>query len=179
MELDLIDRARTKYQAAVELQSEAGKYFAFHNIAVTYRLQDKAEGEAASVRLLLQAIESHKSALEVRPNYMPSLHGLANALLIRAHRVSGNVRSEHLNEAEAACSRLNELSPGEGEYNLACISALRGDENACHEHLQASQDAGLLPSRKHLLDDADLESVREASWFTEFLDDLDESAEVE
>ncbi|HEX7154412.1 MAG TPA: hypothetical protein VF618_23200 [Thermoanaerobaculia bacterium] len=65
--------------------------------------------------------------------------------------------------------RLNELAPGKASYNLACIQALRGDADGCRKWLLDSEERGFLPSRDHLLNDSDLNGVRQLPWFAEIV----------
>ena len=59
-------------------------------------------------------------------------------------------------------------------YNLACATALQGDLEAAKRHLLAARECGVLPAKAHIESDADLTSLREESWFREFLQSLDD-----
>jgi len=62
--------------------------------------------------------------------------------------------------------------PGSGSYNLACLSALIKQEKECKKWLEKSKQFGKLPSREHLENDPDLNSVRKRKWFKAFLKSL-------
>ena len=64
------------------------------------------------------------------------------------------------------------MAPGEGTYDLACISALLEDEQECFGWLTKSRDLGTLPDREYLEKDSDLDSVRGTKWFIEFMESL-------
>ena len=57
------------------------------------------------------------------------------------------------------------LEPGSTAYNLACVSARLGEEDACREWLRRAADAGTLPGPEVLAEDPDLDTVRKKPWF--------------
>ena len=61
------------------------------------------------------------------------------------------------------------LNPGVCAYNMACIYALKGQENEALKYLNESLAAGQLPSQEHIEKDTDLDSVRETTAFKAFL----------
>jgi hypothetical protein len=79
---------------------------------------------------------------------------------------------EILDQAKQVLAQAERILEGSGSYNLACACALRGEEMECREWLIRSKEKGELPSRKHLQEDSDLDSVRETQWFIEFLDSV-------
>jgi hypothetical protein len=54
-------------------------------------------------------------------------------------------------------------------YNLACIAALQGEPDECRRWLNLCAEKGKLPSRKHMIADSDLESIKGEPWFTDIL----------
>ncbi len=65
------------------------------------------------------------------------------------------------------------MLPGSGSYNLACVSALLGDDPECRKWLKQSQKSGNLPSIEHLQEDPDLDSVRKKDWFKKIITSLE------
>jgi hypothetical protein len=74
-----------------------------------------------------------------------------------------------LSEAEKKLLALEKLSPGSGQYNLACVAALRGREDECRQELEASLRHNTCPRRSHVESDPHLEVYRESPWFKDFL----------
>ncbi|MDD4913738.1 MAG: hypothetical protein PHW13_01700 [Methylococcales bacterium] len=62
------------------------------------------------------------------------------------------------------------IQKGSAAYNLACIHALNGDEEACLATLQLAKDHGALPDEPNILQDADMAPVLELPWFKEFIE---------
>jgi hypothetical protein len=54
-------------------------------------------------------------------------------------------------------------------YNLACAYALMGDEEECRKRLKEHEDFAHFDSNQ-LLEDPDMESVRETAWFQELVE---------
>ena len=77
-----------------------------------------------------------------------------------------------LQEAEARYLRVEGITAGRATYNLACVSARRGDAGACQSWLRRAKDHGRLPDKEHLLRDPDLAPVRNEAWFQAFLSEL-------
>ncbi|MFQ5796876.1 MAG: hypothetical protein ACE5JP_17785 [Candidatus Bipolaricaulia bacterium] len=86
-------------------------------------------------------------------------------LIVQARTKAGEEANLLLAQAKEKSLRAEDIKPGSGAYNLACVSALEGDEAGCREWLEKSQKLGTLPDREHLMSDPDLESVRESEWF--------------
>lgn len=80
----------------------------------------------------------------------PSLYGLAEDFFEKACRIQ----------------------KGSAAYNLACVRALRGDEQACQQFLQQAKDFGSLPDVANILQDDDMDNVKQAAWFKEFVEAL-------
>ena len=64
-----------------------------------------------------------------------------------------------------------QVKPGSAAYNLACLNAVKGDVEACRHWLEKSSQLGTLPGRETLLNDPDLQSVREHDWFKKLLEE--------
>lgn len=69
--------------------------------------------------------------------------------------------------------RADELKAGFASYNLACISSLMGEFDACREHLNTAKENGKLPGIGHLQRDDDLRAARKTDWFKSFIAELD------
>jgi hypothetical protein len=69
---------------------------------------------------------------------------------------------------EKACG----IQKGSAVYNLACVYALRGDNDACLAALQTARDFGSLPDEQNVLQDEDMASVINAQWFKEFMEEV-------
>lgn len=73
----------------------------------------------------------------------------------------------------------NRIQTGSASYNLACIYALRNDQEACLNALEDSRDRGSLPLVDDILGDSDLDGVKSHHWFVDFIESLNVPAEPE
>jgi Tfp pilus assembly protein PilF len=127
--------------------------------------QAKTKSGAEADRLFDLAGEKYEAALKIKPDKHEALNNWGNALLEQAKTKSGVEADRLFDLAREKCLATDAIVPGKGAYNLACISALQGQEAECREWLEKSKTHGELPSRDHMLKDADLASVRDKDWF--------------
>jgi len=74
-----------------------------------------------------------------------------------------------LQQAERLLLEHVEATPGEMAYNLACVYGLRTDVQSCLKWLRVSQHHKILPDCANLRDDKDLDAVRNAPEYVEWL----------
>ena len=115
--------------------------------------------------LYAAAGEKYEAALKIEPDFHEALDNWGTVLLTQARARDFDQASDLLDVAWEKCQTAETLVPGVGAYNLACISALRGDEDACERWLETSLSHGKFPPRDHLLNDPDLARVRATGWF--------------
>jgi tetratricopeptide (TPR) repeat protein len=156
----LFAKAYEKFEATFRLRPDM--FEALYNWADTLYVQAKSKAGQAADALFNLAYEKYEAVLRIEPGYFAAVHNWGNALSDQATRKRGT-------EAESLFIRCESIEPDRGSYNLACLSALQGNQSKCSEWLQASLTNNTLPAHQHVEIDSDLDSVRDSSWFKEFL----------
>ena len=77
----------------------------------------------------------------------------------------GPERAELLDQEKHKYQLAEEIEPGAGSYNLACVYSLEGDLNLCRSWLEKASYTGHLPSWVHAINDEDLSPVKHKDWF--------------
>ncbi len=94
-----------------------------------------------------------------------ALNNWGSALLEQAKRKAGPEAERLFAECSEKLTKAESLASGSAAYNLACLTALQGSEQECREWLEKARRLGTLPSPEHLVNDTDLDSVRDREWF--------------
>jgi Flp pilus assembly protein TadD len=124
----------------------------------------KKEGAEAD-RLFEDSYAKYKKATDLKPNNHEAWNNWGSALLDQAEKKEGPEKKKLLQEAKEKCLKAEQIKKGEGSYNLACISAIDGNEDECKKWLKTGEDSGALDTRKHAMADEYLKTYREKDWF--------------
>ena len=164
----LLGAAADKLQAAAAVQpteSDTQKRW-----GVVLMEQGKRTTGKDADALFSAAGDKFRGVLVNKPDDIEALNNWASTLIMRAglHR-EYDVKIEYLRFAEDLMIKVEQMEPGLGAYNLACISCARGDEQECKLWLERSKVAGHLPAKEILLFEPDLRAVRDTAWFKAFV----------
>ena len=162
--------AGEKYQAALAIKPNLHE--ALYNWGSALSDQAKTKSGDEADRLFQLAGEKYQAAIEIKPDMHVAPNNWGLALLNQAQKKSGHEADQLFDQSLEKLSRAEAIKPGSGSYNLACLSALRGNAEECRTWLQKAKQYGTLPYLAHLQSDSDLDRVREQSWFQEFLETL-------
>lgn len=177
-------QAKTKQgEAADRLFALAGETFseavrvkpdhapAFNNWGEALSAQAKTmQGEDAD-RLFDLAMEKYAEAVQLTPDDPEAFHNWAGTLVEQAKTKHGEEARQLLNKARGMAHRAEEISPGSGAYNLACLSALVGDPADAVQWLRLALQHG--KTNLHQIEsDPDFNPVRDHPLFKDFLESL-------
>ncbi|HEX8174368.1 MAG TPA: SIR2 family protein [Pyrinomonadaceae bacterium] len=162
---DLIHKAIDNFEAALKIEDNL--YQSYNNLgnAILYQLKFKSDIEADI--LFKRARVNFEKALFIKSEQLQVLNNWGMALLER-HRSKQNDEKE-LDELGDEIVKISgqaeRVKPGGGYYLSACLNALIGDEFGCRFALMKANKFNTLPSREYLLNDPNLEGVRDSEWF--------------
>ena len=159
--------AGKKYQASLKIKPD--KHEALYNWGLALSAQAKTKTGVEADRLFAQAGEKYQAALKIKPEMHEALNNWGLALSDQAKTKRGEDADRLFAQSKELLLNAESISPVSAAYNIACLSALQGQEEECKKWLEKCLDLGVLPSRQHLEKDRDLEKVREKPWFKAIL----------
>lgn len=179
------DKADSLFQEAYEnfasVSSSRAQYpDALHcwGLALLNQAQKKT-GEAC-VKILDEAIVKFNLCDAVKPNHLGASLDGGVALMALAKAKGLSADDELYNKAKELFLVAETIQQGSASYNLACLNAIQGNIDACKEALERARDCGLTPDEQDILNDTDLDNIKQATWFAEFIASLaDEESKPE
>jgi hypothetical protein len=160
---------KAEYEAAIALSGSAKSDGEKQQIAWAYAMQAAKLSNLAEQKqdpaLYRASIAKYEEALAFQPNFYEALWNLT-ADILYLFQLTPN---ETLIVQAEAVAKAAQAIDGKGSYNVACVLALKGEENNCREQLLRCKTDGTLPDAQHLAADKDMEVYRERDWFKALL----------
>ena len=130
------------------------------------------EGEA-TIAKFTEVSQKYAKVVELKPDNYRALDAWSETLIHLFH-LSKDRReaTDFLDQATNTAMQEKQLSK-KGNYNLACIHAIKGDAEAAVEELKLCLTDDTLPSPEHLDADDDLDSIRESQLYIQFRESLE------
>lgn len=130
------------------------------------------------IGLYRQAFEKYQKATELDSSlYFVYVNWGLAIFHLALETEEGSERTALLAEEKQKYLLAEEVAPGSGSYNLACVYSLEGDLRQCRNWLEKASYNGHLPSWEHALNDPDLKPVVTKPWFKDLLWTKQESDE--
>ncbi|CAA9889793.1 Import receptor subunit TOM20-like [Candidatus Methylobacter favarea] len=144
--------------------------------ALLHQAKTKTGNEAA--QLYQEAIDKFSFCTLIDPDYLGAAIDSGVAFMDLARLKAVDADDDLYEKAGKQFEKANAIQPGAASYNLACIYGLRGDTEGCLKALENSRNNGSLPETVDILSDPDMVSVKDQSWFIEFIESLNEKSEA-
>jgi len=127
---------------------------------------------AAAAELYQDAIEKFAFCMLINPNYLAAAinSGVAYMDLARLNQAKADDRLYLL--AKNQFEKANAIQAGTAAYNLACIYAMQGNTDACLAELEDARIKVTLPIINDILNDPDMSTVKNQTWFNVFIESL-------
>jgi SIR2-like domain/Plant specific mitochondrial import receptor subunit TOM20 len=162
----LFDEAGKKLGRAIEISPD--DYVILCSLGELLSEQARRASGQEAARKYTEADEKFAASLQAEPEYSEGLVDWGKSLLERAKRAHGEEATRLFAVAAEKLERAAELDPA-ASYGLACLAALRGDEEKCRQNLKNAEEYDALPEPDRLRSDSSLDSVRDKPWFQELL----------
>lgn len=163
----LFNQALEKYKAALEIKPEYPEALALWGQVLAKEAGTKSGAEAET--LYLEATRKFESARGLGAVSPETLDCWGYSLIRIARTKRGINAHPLLAEAKKKLQEAEDLRPGVSAYNMALLMAELSNESACREWLARCKEYGVLPGKQSLLDNPELESVRDSKWFKALL----------
>jgi tetratricopeptide (TPR) repeat protein len=149
-----------RWQKAIEVFKQAIKIDpcdveAYGNLGVAYCKLGRYE----------EAVETFKRTIKLKPDSDETYNDWGRVLGDLVQKQEGIAFQQSLSEANEMFLRAESIKTGMGAYGLACVCALRNDKAGCQKWLEVSEQVGMLPMRKFVMDSNSLKSVFNEDWF--------------
>ncbi|QOX77540.1 hypothetical protein FY034_00805 [Trichlorobacter lovleyi] len=164
----LFTDACAKYAEAVRIKPD--KPEAFNNWGNALFEQAKTKHGKEADRLFEDSCSKYAEAVRIKPDMHEAFNNWGNALLHQAKTKSGDEADRLFESAHKQLKQAEQTKPGQAAYNLACLFALQGNVEEALQWLARSKDAGKLPSRDHIDQDTDLDSIRMLEEFQQIIE---------
>lgn len=168
----LFQEAFQGFQAVVSSDPVIADALYHWGFALFHYAQTKSGDEADKV--YQDANNKFSFCMTMNPHHLGAAIDWGASLMERARNRGVDMQSDLYDSARERFLAANVIQAGSASYNLACIHALRGEEEACRVALQDAREHGSLPAIGSMLNDADLALVQQREWFTEFMRSVEE-----
>lgn len=146
------------------LRSEALYNWGF---ALLHQAKTKTGDEA--IKLYQDAITKFSFCLLLNPSYLGAAINGGVAYMDLARLKAVDAQDELYELAKSYFEQANAIQAGSASYNLACIYSLRDEADSCLKALENSKSRGSLPDADEIINDPDMDNVKDQPWFVEFM----------
>lgn len=131
----------------------------------------KTQTAPQNIASLEDAISKFSFCLLIAPNYLGAAidGGVAYMELALLNDDTDKI-AQLRQKAQQAFEQAEAIQKGSAAYNLACIFAIKADDEACLKALTLAKESGSLPDAPVIMQDTDMQTVIEKPWFTEFME---------
>jgi len=164
---DLLQQSIDKYRRALDIKPDYHEALNNWGIALSHLAKTKQGQEADD--LFQQSFDKFQKTLDIKPDYHNALNNWGNALSDLARTKRGQQAENLFAQALDRLLAAERIKDGAAGYNIACVYALMGDTAQSLSWLEKALRMESTPSRQHVLEDDDLESIRPLNEFTRLL----------
>lgn len=135
---------------------------------VLSRLADHEQNDDEKRQLLTEATSKFDKAIKFKPDYHEAYENCGAIMLKFVHIEDDPIKKQDLlKKAEVLFQKAETLKSGSTAYNMGCCFAMQGHPDKCRHWLAIAEQYGTLVTKKHAMEDKDLESVLGKKWSQE------------
>lgn len=138
----------------------------------------KTKTDIEAFKLFEEAAAKFTFCLLLNPSYLGAAINGGVAYMDLARLIAVESDDNLYEQAKTFFEKANEIQGGSASYNLACIYALRNEEEGCLKTLENARNKGSIPDAEEIMNDPDLDNVKEHPWFIEFMATLTPKTET-
>jgi len=169
----LFQQAYDSFSSISESSSNYSDTLYYWGFSLLHQAQTKSSDEA--IKLFEEAINKFSFCKNITPKHLGAAIDGGVALLGLAKVKLVDLNNELYSKAKESFETAENIQLGSASYNLACIYALQNKADACLNALENARDHGLVPDEQNIINDSDLQNVKELSWFAEYITSLSDT----
>jgi len=166
----LFHQALTRFAAVSESYSQYADALYYWGFALFHQAQTKSPNE--KIKIFEAAISKFSSCQSISPNHLGAAVDGGVALLGLAKSKKVNLEDELYLKAKDSFELAETIQSGSASYNLACMYAIQNKGDACLKALNNAREYGLVPSEENIINDDDLQNIKNLPWFAEYIKSL-------
>ncbi|MCK5898538.1 MAG: hypothetical protein KAG06_05655 [Methylococcales bacterium] len=142
--------------------------------------QAKLAQDQQAIDLYEEAISKYTFCLIVEPFCLGAALESGVAYMDIARLTAVSAGDDLYKRAKKCFDRAGEIQKGSGEYNLACLHSIKGNQAACLASLRTARDFAHLPDDSDILNDPDMQNTVKTAEFIAFMAEIEqEKAAIE
>ena len=134
--------------------------------------QARQKTDDAAFKLFEAAIMKFNLCDTVKENHLGASLDKGVALMEQAKVKKLSLDDDLYSRAKESFLKAEQIQQGSASYNLACLYALQNNKEACFESLKQAKNHGVFPDKQAILEDTDLDSVKQLAEFDAFINSL-------
>ena len=171
----LFQQAYNSFSTVSALYSKYPDALYYWGFALLHQALTKPSDQA--IKIFEEAINKLAGCKTISPQHLGAAVDGGVALLGLAKSKQVDLDNELYDKAKESFETAEKTQQGSASYNLACMYALQNEGDACLNALENARDHGLVPDEQNIVNDTDLQNVKQLPWFSEYIKSSTEEEE--
>lgn len=168
----LFQQAYDSFATIPESSSNYTDALYYWGFAILHQAFSKNSDEAN--KIYKESINKFSFCKTRSPEHLGASIDCGVALMALAKNKQVGLDNDLYSQAKESFKKAEKIQQGSASYNLACIYALQNEGDACLKALESAREHGLVPDEQDIINDNDLENIKQLPLFAEFIASLKE-----